>query len=127
MNQQRQNTPSETAFNDAMTLINGLELPYLIELAKHLEEHIEKRRKADIVDARLKIEMIARDVGLSVTDLLNVPASGVKGYLPPKYADPTDPKRTWSGHGRKPFWVRDLESQGIALDQLRITSADSQA
>jgi DNA-binding protein H-NS len=121
----KQNTAQESAIADAMTMIDGLELPYLVELAKCLEQHIEKRRKADIFDARLKIEMIARNVGLTIDDLLNVPISGTNGHLPPKYADPHDPDRTWSGLGRKPNWVREYESQGITLDQLRIANAES--
>lgn len=125
MQQTKQSTAQETAINDAMSLIEALELPYLVELSKRLGEHIEQRRKADIVDARRRIESIAQGVGLSVDDLLKMPISGVNGMLPPKYADPSDPSRTWSGIGRKPFWMRDLmERQGFTLDQLRIPGTE---
>lgn len=120
--QQPQATAQETAINDAMTLISTLELPYLVELSQQLEQHIEKRRKADIVDARRKIEMIAQSVGLSLDALLSLPASGNNGTLPPKYADPADPTRTWSGKGKKPYWIRALEQQGTTLDKLRIAA-----
>jgi DNA-binding protein H-NS len=120
----KQNTAQESAVADAMTMINGLELPYLVELAKCLEQHIEQRRKADIFDARRKIEAIARNVGLTMDDLLNTPISGTKGHLPPNYADPNNPDRTWSGLGRKPNWIREYENQGITLDQLRIANTE---
>lgn len=116
----RQTTAQEAAIEDAMTLIGALELPYLVELSKRLEHHIEQRRKDDIADARRQIEAIARQVGRTVEELLSIPASGVKGKLPPMYADPQDPARTWSGQGRKPFWICDLEHKGYTLDQLRI-------
>jgi DNA-binding protein H-NS len=121
----KQNTAQETAVEDAMTLINGLELPYLVELSKRLEHHIEKRRKDDIVDARRRIQLIAQEVGLSVDELIEMPVSGVHGTRPPQFADPDNASRTWSGHGRKPFWIRDLEQRGYTLDQLRIAGADA--
>jgi DNA-binding protein H-NS len=121
MKQRQQNTAHETAIDDAMTLISALELPYLVMLSARLAEHIEKRRVADIAEARRKIESIARQVGVPLDELFNSPVSGAKGTLPAKYADPHDPARTWSGAGRKPFWIRELEGQGYTLDQLRIS------
>jgi DNA-binding protein H-NS len=127
MKKDAQSTAHETAIEDAMTLISTLELPYLIELSARLGEHIEKRRKADITEARRRIEAIAQKVGMSVGELLQGAASGAKGTLPPMYADPTDPKRTWSGKGRKPFWMLALEDQGYTLDQLRIQQPEGEA
>lgn len=124
MKNRQQNTAHETAIEDAMTLISALELPYLVMLSARLAEHIEKRRVADITEARRQIESIARQVGVPLDELFNAPVSGAKGTRPPMYADPSDPTRTWSGQGRKPFWIRDLiERQGFTLDQLRIGQA----
>lgn len=123
MKHEKQNTAQETAIEDAMTLISRLELPYLAALTTRIEEHIEKRRAEAIADARRQIESIAQQVGISAAELLAVPLSGAKGTLPPKYEDPSDPARTWSGNGRKPFWIKALESEGYTLDQLRIPNA----
>lgn len=127
MKHEKQNTAQETAIEDAMTLISKLELSYLVALTARIEEHIEKRRAEAIVDARRQIESIAQQIGISVTDLLAIQVSGAKGTLPPKYADPSDPARTWSGSGRKPFWFKALESEGYTLDQLRIPNAANNA
>lgn len=124
MQQKKPNAP-KAAIEDALTLIGALELPYLIELSKHLEEHIAKRRKEDIVEARRKIEMVAQRIGMTVDELFDGKAIKAKGKRPALYADPQNPMRTWSGHGPKPYWLRDLERQGHTLDSLRI--ADAQA
>ncbi len=38
---------------------------------------------------------------------------------PPKYRHPTDPKKTWSGRGRKPQWIKEAEENGT-LNKLAI-------
>jgi DNA-binding protein H-NS len=124
--QPKQSTAQETAIEDAMTLISALELPYLVELSQRLDQHIKQRRKDDVANARRQIEIIAQQVGMTVDALIEIPISGINGTRPPQFVDPDDPARTWSGHGRKPYWVRDLESQGVTLDQLRIAGTDTQ-
>jgi len=114
MQKQKESTANKAAIEDALTLISALELPYLIELSKHLADHIEQRRKTDIAEARRKIEMIAQRVGMTVDELIDAKAIKVKGKRRALYADPQDPLRTWSGHGH-------------TLDSLRIAGADAQA
>lgn len=122
----KQSTAQETAVEDAIKLVSGLELPYLVELSKRLEEHIEQRRKSDIADARRKIEMIAKQVGMTVDALIELPVSGINGKRPPQFAHPHNAALTWSGNGRKPYWIRELEDQGYTLDKLRIAQAHAE-
>ncbi|WP_299831822.1 H-NS histone family protein [uncultured Roseobacter sp.] len=38
----------------------------------------------------------------------------------PKYANPADPKQTWSGMGRQPGWYRDALAAGVDPKTLEI-------
>lgn len=124
MQKQKQNTARETAIEDAMALIATLEMPYLVTLSVRLDEHIEQRRRDALTDARRQIEQIAASVGIPLETLISMPASGTKGKYPPRYRHPNWPNSTWSGMGRKPVWVTDLENGGYTLEQLRITDEE---
>jgi len=45
-------------------------------------------------------------------------ASGRTGA--PKYANPSDPSQTWTGNGRAPRWLRDLEESGRKREEFLI-------
>ena len=47
-----------------------------------------------------------------------------RAKVPPKYAHPDDPKKTWTGRGRNPLWVSELLDSGKSLDDLLIDSSD---
>jgi DNA-binding protein H-NS len=51
-----------------------------------------------------------------------VVSSGRK--VDPKFRDPADPAKTWSGRGKKPHWVQHLETAG-RLDSARISQRAS--
>lgn len=80
-------------------------------------------------DAALKAaEEAARAHGYSLSDLGVSQAGKGRGRRksrsagpvhPPKYRHPSDPKKTWSGRGRKPQWVKEAEEAGT-LDKLAI-------
>jgi DNA-binding protein H-NS len=42
----------------------------------------------------------------------------------PKFRDPADPDKTWSGRGKKPHWIQNLESAG-RLESARIAQRAS--
>lgn len=50
-------------------------------------------------------------------------AKRAKGLPPVKYANPADPKQTWSGRGKKPVWVSECLAQGKTLADLEIKAA----
>lgn len=48
--------------------------------------------------------------------------AGEKQKVPPKYRNPNDASKVWTGRGNPPGWVRDLDNQGIARDTYLINS-----
>ena len=96
----------------------------LPELESHLsavQQAIRARREADREIARRQVEDRARELGFSVEELfgLNGEEEG-ESRVAPKYADPRDPSRTWSGRGRTPKWVAERESEGYTRDDMLI-------
>jgi len=111
------------------------------QLAKLRKEReaLEKREKA--LQARThtraieKILAIAKDAGLSATDISAamgggkkksakvagaVKKTGPRGKVAPKYKNPSDPTQTWTGRGKSPVWVQALKNTG-SLDSALIS------
>lgn len=78
---------------------------------------VEQRRKAE---ARLAAEASAREFGFSLDELVTTPVGPKRTKNPPKYRDPSDPKRTWSGRGRQPAWIKEGLAAGKSLDDFLI-------
>lgn len=125
-----QNSAMKTGFDDALALIEHLETPYLEALAQRLQKHIAERRITERAAATEQIRKIAASVGMSVeqliTPLKNSQISGAKSKRPAQFADPRDPiNNTWSGSGRAPKWVKELETLGTTREEMRIKEADA--
>jgi DNA-binding protein H-NS len=105
------------------------------QLAKLRKEReaLEKREKAlqtrTHTRAIEKILAIAKDAGLSASDISAamgagkkkstkvkvagaVKKAGPRGKVAPKYKNPADPTQTWTGRGKSPVWVQALKNAG---------------
>ena len=105
------------------------------QLAKLRKEReaLEKREKAlqtrTHTRAIEKILAIAKDAGLSATDISAamgggkkksaktkvagaVKKTGPRGKVAPKYKNPADASQTWTGRGKSPVWVQALKNAG---------------
>jgi len=74
---------------------------------------VQKRRRRE---AREAMEKVARDFGMSFSDIVGGGAGGGRsngGGLPAKYRNPENPKQTWSGRGRRPAWYNDALEKGV--------------
>ena len=79
-------------------------------------ENLEAQRKQDAIAALKKIE---EEYGYSIDDLKSGRGgSASKGV--PKFADPNDATKTWTGRGRKPRWVLAHLDKGGSLKDLEI-------
>lgn len=112
---------------DIDKLFASLDLDELLYLQEQLALEIYMRRKTGVKTRREEacktVEQIAREYGFTVEDLLNKPAATrkVQGKLKPAqthYEHPDDPRLSWSGRGRKPWWIVDLLNKGVALKDL---------
>lgn len=98
----------------------------------------EIRRRSDVArrDLLKRMQKMAAEEGLSLTDVLGAqatngtekraaPKRGRKAAAKPaasaaKYRHPTNAEIGWSGRGRKPQWVLDWVAEGKSIDELAV-------
>lgn len=101
----------------------GMSLSELKQLQNAVAVAIASQEKKARKEAKATIEKTAREMGFSIGELFGGDAakgSGKQQASAPKYADPADPSRTWTGRGRKPNWVKAYLEEGKSLDDLAI-------
>jgi len=119
-------------------------------MAVNLDTLSPKELQALIADAQSKMKAahanLIQDVRKKMDALLSIseltlsevyPTRGGKkaaskkgnvGSVAPKYRDPSDPSKTWSGRGRQPLWFVDaLKRRGITAESLLIAGATKAA
>lgn len=101
------------------------ELGALLEQVKERSVSLRKER-LDSLRKRLLAEVAAE--GFTVSEVFS-PAKAIskkpsgKPAKAMKFRDPTDPSRTWSGHGRSPQWYRDVIASGKSPQTMLIVAA----
>ncbi|THF61581.1 H-NS histone family protein [Pseudothauera rhizosphaerae] len=123
--------------------LSTLSLTELRRLQGKVETEIRRRSDTARRDLLKKIQKLAAEEGLSLSDVLQSgtaekkakPAApktrrAAKGAakkpvarVPAKYRHPEDAALTWSGRGRKPLWVERWLAEGKALEALLIQAA----
>ena len=101
----------------------------LEKLLADLKKALQSAQARDRRDARKAAERAAAEYGFSLNELDDdKPAKTQKAKGPkkpvkkskPKYADPSDASKTWTGKGRQPNWFRAAVEKGIDLSTLEI-------
>ncbi len=98
--------------------LQNMNLNELRELRKDVDAAIatfEKRKKKEALIAAQKA---AQEHGFSLDEIMGGKTGGPKSA--PKYANPADPSKTWTGRGRQPQWIKDLLGSGKSLDDVAI-------
>jgi DNA-binding protein H-NS len=102
--------------------LSNLTIADLKSLAVEVKNEIGSRQQDELKKARDKILAIAQSVGVPLSDLLDVKTN--KNEKSPKvvaakFRHPDDASKVWSGRGRKPAWIVDLE-QSDKIDSARL-------
>lgn len=86
-----------------------------------LKRQAEDARKQEMAGAIAEIKNIMAKFGIDPSDLF--PSRGGKAKRAPsgivKYRDPVS-GQGWSGRGRRPAWVGELEAQGKSIEDCRV-------
>jgi DNA-binding protein H-NS len=129
--------------NTAMD-ISSLSLAELRRLQTKVETEIRRRSDTAKKDLLKRMQKLAAEHGMSLTDVIGGQEATEKAAPAPKKAaakpaakkaakpasvikfrHPENAAIGWTGHGRKPQWVIDWLAQGKALDDLRAASAEA--
>lgn len=78
----------------------------LLELQTRLQDVLAEKEKAEKAAVKTELADLAQSKGFSVEDLFGS-RKGLKRSAAPKWRDPKNPSKTWSGRGRKPNWFND--------------------
>jgi DNA-binding protein H-NS len=99
----------------------------LEKLASDVEKSLEKHRKKDLKRIRQEMEKLAAAHGVTVEDIIGsgatakaTPKKAVKPKSAPKYADPADKSKTWTGKGRQPEWFKSAISAGKIPESMAV-------
>jgi DNA-binding protein H-NS len=100
--------------------VDKLSLKELVSLKGKLHSAIIDARSRERAELKLKVAALAETHGFSVGELFG----GVRGEKKPiglaKYANPEDKSDTWTGRGRKPFWLVARLKKGAKLSDFEI-------
>ncbi len=94
----------------------------ILSQIEDLKRKAEGVRQQEMAGAIAEIKRLMAQFGITSDDLGLAARSGKtksRGLVAAKYRDPVSGK-TWTGRGRRPGWVLDLEGQGKSLDDCRI-------
>ena len=84
--------------------LEEMSLKELRQLGKDLAKAISTYEDRHKVEARTKLEAIAKEMGYSLADLIGVEIKATRAPAAAKYRHPENAALTWSGRGRKPQW-----------------------
>lgn len=75
-----------------------------------------------IVELREKVQTLIAEHGVPFDEVFPTAKRVLvnRHARPARYRNPNNPRETWSGIGRPPFWVREAKQKGKTMEQLRI-------
>lgn len=105
-----------------MQVLSKYSVSQLRALEVQVGDELKTRHFLSVSQAREQILHIARNVGLSVKQLVAIktPKSREAKPAPMKYRNPNNVDQQWSGRGRQPIWVKRWIESGNSLEDMRI-------
>lgn len=110
--------------------LKGMTRKELEKLLKDVKAALQNAKARDLKDAKKAAQKAAAEFGFSLVDLKDeekpqrkAPKAKSKKAVvkaAPKYADPTDASRTWTGKGRQPNWFRTAVENGADPETMLI-------
>ena len=100
--------------------LEAMSLKELRQLQKDLAKAISTYEDRHKADALAKLEVIAKEMGYSLADLIGVEVKTTRAPAVAKYRHPENAALTWSGRGRKPQGFVAALTSGKSADDLAI-------
>lgn len=101
--------------------LNTLPLRDLLDVREKVDDAIKQAKDRERGEVREQLARLAERRGFALADFLHMKSAHRKHKaLPPKYANPENPKERWAGQGRKPNWLIAKLDEGAKLDDFRI-------
>lgn len=100
--------------------LEKMSLADLKALKKEVEAAIAGFGERKRNEARLALEAVAKQHGMSIEDILGAKKKTRKARVAAKYRNPDNSSETWSGRGRQPGWYKAAIAAGKSPESLEI-------
>lgn len=101
--------------------LDGFTIPELEALRERAAELIEAKREEVKRELREKMEKLAAQEGLTLSEVIATRApKKSRAKAKAKYANPRNPSEVWAGRGKQPAWVKEALAAGKTLESLRV-------
>ena len=92
---------------------------------RELRAQVDSRIDAIVDEERKKLaaefEKKAAELGMTPEEVIRGSKKArQRAPVKPKYRDPSDPSRTWTGRGKQPVWLREALAAGKNLEDFLI-------
>lgn len=88
---------------------------------ERLKAEIGKRAREELARLDIRATELIQLAGLEGEPPVSVEPKRKERHVGrPKYRNPSSPKTTWTGTGRKPTWVREWIESGGSLEEIAI-------
>lgn len=106
--------------NTIEEIIKSSSIEELHALIKKVEDEIEYKKVDEIEAVRSEWLAKASRLGMQPEEILQYSGRRRKSTGKPKYRNPGDPEQTWTGHGKKPGWLKQALENGADQEDFRI-------
>ena len=93
--------------NDIDDIIEASSIEQLKTIVEKAQEAIEQKKAGEITAIREQMVEMARRVDMAPEDVLSF-SSRKRKPGKPKYRNPNDPEKTWTGRGKPPRWLKEM-------------------
>ena len=100
--------------------VETMSLKELKSLQKDLAKAISTFEDRQKSDARSKLEVIAKEMGYSLAELVGTEVKPARAPAAAKYRHPENAALTWSGRGRQPLWFVAALDAGKSPEDLAV-------
>ena len=102
--------------------LESYSLKELKKIRGDVEKAISSFEQRKLAEARSELSAKASEFCYSLDDLLGAVATRKRTPAKPKYRHPAEPELTWTGRGRSPLWMVELENNGKSRFELLIAN-----
>ncbi len=101
-------------------IIKSSSIEQLQTLIIRAEEEIEHKKVDEIESTRNEWLAKATQLGMQPEEILQYSSRRRKSTGKPRYRNPANPDQTWTGHGKKPGWLKQAVERGANQETFRI-------
>jgi DNA-binding protein H-NS len=106
--------------NTIEDVIKSSSIEQLQALIRKAEDEIEYKKVDEIEATRNEWLARANQLGMQPEEILQYAGRRRKSTGKPKYRNPNNPEQTWTGHGKKPGWLKQAIENGAEQEDFRI-------